>query len=122
MDDHLCDRARAYGVPSAVSISAVELYEQLHTGFNTLFAALGDDDLIVAVWHDRSGKPLTVSHVGYYQQSFIVFRCIDNSGAQATVLLQPGAVELTLTVETKEKGHRAAVMFIGHTLSASEKQ
>ena len=119
MDELLCNQARAYGAGATDEgdLSAVRLYEQLKEAIESIEKTVADDELLRTMWYDPAGKPVEVKHIGYYNQSFIVFCGKEDDGGECTALVPAHSAQLILKKVKKQlREEQSSISFIGHSV------
>jgi hypothetical protein len=119
MDEVFCNQARAYGAGATggADLSAVMLYEQLKEAIESVEKTVADDEILKAIWYDPAGKPVVVTHIGYYNQSLIVFCGRDDDGSECTALVPVHLAQLVLKKAKKQlQEGRSSMSFIGNSV------
>jgi len=119
VDELFCNQTRAYGAgaTSVADLSAITLYEQLKEAIESVEKTVANDQILRIIWYDPAGHPIVVKHIGYYNQSFIVFCGRDDDGSECTALVPVHSAQLVLKKAKKQPGEgRSSVSFIGHSV------
>lgn len=120
MDDLLCDQTKAYqgGSTAGTDLPAVTLYEQLKEAIEAVGKTLAEDEKLLTVWHDPVGGTLWVDHIGYHNQTLMVFRGRDVEGAECTALVPAQTAQLVLKKVKKLPSEvSSSVKFMGHSVA-----
>lgn len=125
MDDLLCDQTKAYPVAATAGSepSALALYEQFKEAIEAVGKRLADDEKLLILWRDPGGRTLLIDHIGYYNQTLMVFHGHDDGEVEYTALVPAQIAQLILKkVKKLPDEASSSVNFMGHSVTPETQQ